>query len=607
MRRCLEGRPKERSRSPPEKREVCSGGNNESDLRCAEPELHVLYASPLDQRIPQINIQGEVDLLQESLRKANCHMNISVGAATTKRFAQLLTLAQSAGGIILHLSVHVVNAETNVGIVFENDFGGAHILYRQELEELLGGQQLEGLSFVFINGCSSESFAALLVEAGCSLVIATRGKVYDVAATAFTQQFYYALGSQVSVRSAFERAQQVLRVDPDPKVKASADMFVLFGQHAARSHTLPRRPIDNSMADGQKMNSGLQIDSNFGSSVCLPPRVEDYIDRSSVLCDILRHFESSSCKPARRACILSGPEGIGKTVAAIELAHFASSPGRLFSRNVLYVPIDGKPDLANVVQGISQALASRRPPLLTTTSRSQKDVLLALQQMDQTRNRYLLLLDDRSGAVRASPQVRSLLSNMLETARNLSLVVCSREQVYESLGPCKCVNVPLGALTDAQSAELFLKRMHRPLLPCDLDPRESAVGNLMKNDLVLQKLAAHPLLRQIAGNPGLVNAMCQHVTPKLRSLWDLCSPQWRRHDQVVRTRSFDSETPNSHGSLFRRMSEDGTESLQLTRRMSIDGVHTEPLVRMMSFDGPPLARMMSVDETQATENGIDQI
>ena len=30
------------------------------------------------------------------------------------------------------------------------------------------------------------------------------------------------------------------------------------------------------------------------------------------------------------------------------------------------------------------------------------------------------------------------------------LVVCSREHVYESLGPCKCVNVPLGALSDAQ-------------------------------------------------------------------------------------------------------------------------------------------------------------
>ena len=81
-----------------------------------------------------------------------------------------------------------MNAESNVGIVFENDFGGAHILYRPQLEELLGNgeqlgltnrfhlhggmvfrwavsdvicdpelRQLEGLSFVFINGCSSDS------------------------------------------------------------------------------------------------------------------------------------------------------------------------------------------------------------------------------------------------------------------------------------------------------------------------------------------------------------------------------------------------------------------------------------------------------------------
>ena len=77
----------------------------------------------------------------------------------------------------------------------------------------------------------------------------------------WTARFYYALGSQVSVRSAFERAQQVLRVDPDLKVKASAvawtrllvalahldeDMFVLFGQHAARSKTVVLKKMDDS-------------------------------------------------------------------------------------------------------------------------------------------------------------------------------------------------------------------------------------------------------------------------------------------------------------------------------------------------------------------------
>jgi len=572
-------------------------------LAAVQPELHVLYASPLDQRIPQINIQGELDLLEESLRKAKCHMSIKVGTATTKTFAQLLTRARSSGGIILHLSVHVVLSENDVGLVFENGFGGAHILYRPQLEELLGGgQQLDGLSFVFINGCSSESIAELLVEAGCHLVIATRGKVYDAAATVFTQQFYYALGSQASVRSAFESAQQVLRVDPDPKVKASADMFLLFGQRAARCRMLSHPADAGGTADGQQ---ALAVESHSlgGNDVAsLPPRVEDYVDRSSVLSEILRNFDASGGQRPRRACVLSGPEGSGKTVAAIELAHFAASPGRLFSRNVIYVPIDGKPDIASVVQGICQSLAARRPPMLANPSRSQKDLLQTLQQLDQTRGRHLLLLDDRSGAVRANPEVRGLLSSMLEAAKNLSLVVCSREQMYESLGPCKCVNVSLVPLTAVQSAQLFLKRMHRPLRPCDLEQGAPAQGALVKSEEILQKLAAHPLLRQLAGNPGQVNAMCQRVTPQLRSLWDLCSTQ---SGCQARTMSFD-EPITRHPSTVVTVHDEAIESLQLSRKMSVDGgVGGESLARMMSLDGPMLARMMSVDETQATDNGID--
>jgi len=605
MRRCLDRR-KERSRSPPFSRDLREGvlpacGNTKpSTMGTAvhQPELHVLYASPLDQRIPQINIQGELDMLEESLQKAKCHMSIKVGTATTKTFAQLLTRARSTGGIILHLSVHVVTAENGVGLVFENGFGGAHILYRPQLEELLGGsQQLDGLSFVFINGCSSESIAELLVEAGCHLVIATRGKVYDAAATVFTQQFYYALGSHVSVRSAFESAQQVLRVDPDPKVKASADMFVLFGQRAARSQMLPRPANVGSGTDGQV---SLPIESHSLGNPdgnCLPPRVEDYVDRSSVLSEILRNFDSSGGQRPRRACVLSGPEGIGKTVAAIELAHFASSPGRLFSRNVLYVPIDGTPDIANVVQGISQSLATRRPPVLSSASRNQKDILQALHHLDHTRGRHLLLLDDRCGAVGASSEVRSLLSNMLEAAKNLSLVVCSREQMYESLGPCKCVNVPMVALTAVQSAQLFLKRMHRPLRPCDFEQNASAQIALARSEEILTRLAQHPLLVQLAGNPGQVDAICQRVTPQLRSLFDLCGVR------AARATSLD-ETIASHVSVLVPQQKT-IEPLQLERKMSIDGAVGELLPKAMSMDGPALARAMSIDETQATDNGID--
>lgn len=160
-----------------------------------------------------------------------------------------------------------------------------------------------------------------------------------------------------------------------------------------------------------------------------------------------------------------------------------------------------------------------------------------------------------------------------------------------------------------RSAELFLKRIHRPLQPCDLDHGAQSSGNLTKTEGFMQKLTNHPLLRQIGGNPGQVNAICQRVTPQLKSLWDLCSIQWQRLESVttsvVRSMSFDSET-KSPQNLMRRMSDDmDSSSLRLTRKMSIDGVHAEPMARMMSMDGPPLARMMSVDESDATENGID--
>ncbi|CAE7204662.1 ANKRD50 [Symbiodinium natans] len=84
--------------------------------------------------------------------------------------------------------------------------------------------------------------------------------------------------------------------------------------------------------------------------------------------------------------------------------------------------------------------------------------------------------------------------------------------MYESLGPCKCVNVPMAALTAVQSAQLFLKRMHRPLRPCDLEQGAPAHGAIVRSEEILHKLARHPLLLQLAGNPGQVDAICQRVT-----------------------------------------------------------------------------------------------
>lgn len=636
MRRCFAGRRVERSRSPPSRApgspEASSAplppsaplpsstssrslASNDSVTRVNAPELHVLYASPLDQRLPQLNIQAEIDQLHESLQRARCSMNICVGIATTKALAQLLTLSRAVGSVILHLSAHVVTQDKNgagAGLVLENSYGGSQILSRQQLEELLGSSgQLDGLSLVFLNGCSSENIAQLLVELGCRLVVATRGKVNDVAASTFTQQFYYALGSAESVRASFESAQQVLRLDPDPRVKSCAEMFVLFGQKHAGSRAVSQEVQSNRFdMDSPRSQYSLTFESSqngLAPACSLPPRVEDYVERSPVLCDILRNFDASGGNPPRRACVLSGPAGIGKTAIAIELAHFATAPGRLFSRSVMFVTLAGRPELATVLESIAQCLSTRQPPLLSVevsslSSPGQAEVLRALERLDQLKGRHLLILDDHSGAVRACVEVQSLLSNVLKVVKNLSILICSRHQVYESLGSCKCVNLPLPPLSNMESAQLFLKRMHRPLRPCDLERGTACQDNLLRSEHVLQKLIEHPLLVQLGGNPEQLRATAERVTPELRSLFDLCSNSSGAASSsagftLPRNMSVDETEDagsSSVGPPAHIVSQDSVDGMHLSSTTSLEGA---PLARMMSVDGAPLARMMSIDET----------
>eukprot|EP00933_Yihiella_yeosuensis_P070872 TRINITY_DN79031_c0_g1_i1.p1 TRINITY_DN79031_c0_g1~~TRINITY_DN79031_c0_g1_i1.p1 ORF type:complete len:671 (+),score=100.27 TRINITY_DN79031_c0_g1_i1:40-2052(+) len=666
MRRCFESRRgRERSRSPPlGGREavdrssspivdLTEGGSSSSRSRqfgsdAALPELHVLYASPLDRRLPQMNIQGELELLTEALKQSKCSMPFHVSIATTKAFVQLLTLARTSGNVILHLSVHVVTDGT--GLVFETAFGGPHILQRQQLEELFSGKAMDGLLLVFLNGCFSESIAQLLIEAGCQVVVATRGRVLDMAAATFTQQFYYCLGSQESVRSAFESAQQMLRVDPNPKVKASADMFVLFGQHNSRVRTLGSRgqgdatppPISRSHSSLESLESA---SSFMGENVAsletsdafpLPSRAEDFMDRSSLLCDILRHFDTSSSggNVPRRACIVTGKAGIGKSALAIELAHFASAPGRLFSRNVSFVQLqkaqtDTMAVLRRFIEALRPIIGSPIPEEVAdgeTVGRLSFFLQRSFSSLDLRRGRHLLIVDDHTGLVRKKVSIRNLLSGILENTKKLCIIICSREQIYESLAGCKCINIEVPGLTNLDSAHLFLRRVHRPLRACDLVAGTSDAQVLERSDAMLAQLASHPLIGKLAGNPGCLRAAAQLVTPSLRSLFDLspgtiagleanvnrlgCAVSPKKNsntagvdgvavgsDNVAARGSGDGDGAARSGGenrLFRAMSVDESQqaSGSLSRTMSVDTTCS---------DGPSLGRLMSVDDTQSKD------
>jgi len=562
----------------------------------------VLYASPLDQQFPQINVQSELDVLSAAIQQAPGNVRLRVGIATSKALAQLLTRARAgAQRTVLHLSAHVAaHKQRGSGLVLETGHGGAHVLYHEDLEGLLGqGQKLEGLPLVVLNSCRSQSIAQSFRDFGCPHVIATHGEVPDVAARAFTQQFYLALCSQQSVMSSWESARQVLRVDPDPKLPACADLFLLFGQRNAQITTLWSAAGDvpslRERSISQGSNVGAEPESPSGSLVLenpivpsvleackLPPRVEDFVGRSSTLCGILRHFDGcSGGSLGRRALIISGPAGVGKSAVAVELAHFASAPGRLFSRGVLFVRHMGPAEAAAVQGSIAESLRFAMPQHFAADGEVGPQLRRAFQHLECQRGRRLLVLDDAAGALQASAEVRLMLSGLLEATQSLCIAAFSRRCVYESLGSFKCVNMNVPALSGLESAQLFVKRIHRPLLPRDLEKGATGQGVLRRTPGLLARLAAHPLLQQLGGNPGHLHAAGQRVTPELGSLFDLCA---RDGGPAAAT------TPAPGGSLARGMSVDeGPQG-------------GSPLERTMSVDEGPQAgglhRLMSVDEQQ---------
>jgi len=569
------------------------------------PELHVFYASPLDARLPQIDVHAELAVISEALRRAQCHVPVHVSIASSRALAQLLTIARSGSNrlIILHLCAHVVKTpDQGTGLVLENGHGGLHVLYRSQLEELLaGGRQLEGLPVVVLNSCWSEGLAELFVESGCRHVIATRGQVPDSAARAFTHQFYFALGSQQSVLASWESAQQVLRHDPNPRLLASADLFVLFGQRNARSVTLHGlRPEDGSPYDSSPSSRAQNsVPVEFPQESCdLPPRVEDFVGRSSVLCEILSHFDVSGGGPGRRVCVVTGPEGIGKSAVATELAHFASSPGRMFSRCIFFAKIvKGSEALVALADCVRSAALPQDPvppeagtgPVPTEQAvRSQ--LQRAFAHYERQGNRPLLVIDDAAGVTGASPKAWHTLGALLDATQRLCILLFSRRRIYESLGNFKCVNVQLGALSNLEVAQLFLKRIHRPLLPRDLKRGSPGAKAISGTSEVLAELAAHPLLGGLGGNPRLVRAMSQRVTPEVESLFDLCGTAVGvpASEKLVR------ESPPR-----RDMAVDGAADCLSAREKMVS---RSPPLRAMSVDETPvqasgILRAMSIDET----------
>jgi hypothetical protein len=292
-------------------------------------EVFMLYASPLDKTT--LDIRSEAEVLSQVCEGTN--VRFKIGVATAGSLTKLLALSRDRS-LVVHLSAHTItdprSPERGVGLILETETGGSHVLWREDLEQLLSSRGgLKNISLLVLNTCNSDELAQTFVECGCRHVIATRDTVTDVAARRFSQQFYYELAVRNPLMTAWEGARQALRIDPEKSISSCADSFVLYGQHGADQKTLDElcglhtfQKSDSNAGPPARVFEDVDAFLDGG----LPTRPENFMGRTQTMHSIVHTFTKG-----RRACVIHGPKGIGKSALGVEFAHFAAAPGRLFS------------------------------------------------------------------------------------------------------------------------------------------------------------------------------------------------------------------------------------------------------------------------------------
>jgi CHAT domain-containing protein len=208
---------------------------------------------------------------------------------------------------VLHLSCH----GSPSGLTLEDTLGRERLLPTDDLVAVL---RTTTVRLVVLNACSTAELGQALVErAGVPCVIATREPIDDREARLLSEQLYGDLAAGACVGEALKQTQNTiieqmragdLRVPGTPE--ARANNLLLFG------------------------DSGLRLDpgDEAASAPCfilhpvphnhpLPfEKVSGFVCRADELVELARWFEQTG----RRAFLISGVGGIGKTALALNAA-----------------------------------------------------------------------------------------------------------------------------------------------------------------------------------------------------------------------------------------------------------------------------------------------
>ena len=380
----------------------------------------VIISGPDDPRISPLNTEKEQEIILEAVDRLQREQTIKVDFTEDATFENVEGYLNEKDYHIIHFTGHGINIDGKGHLVFETEAQKARLIDNKTLSDLFSER---GIRLVVLSSCESAKgsnkkafgdLASMLSKKGIPAVVAMQYSVLDNVATKFAYNFYRAIASGKPVDLALKEARLVMKNSEDgngldfatPVLYLSDCNCVNVGNLKPEPSEFVIKPM--MMPDLQVMEKG-------------------FVARRKELRLLEKGFKSD----VKRAAIIHGFGGIGKTVLA---TRFALKMGYYFegTLGIKCTPTTRPEDILNKFN--SFLLMKGRPELNQILNQQvQLEVKTTLLVAILNQIRFLVIFDNFEDCLNEerndieNPELKAFIQHLLNnTTRNTKFLITTR-------------------------------------------------------------------------------------------------------------------------------------------------------------------------------------
>ena len=444
----------------------------------------VVISAPNDPSCAPLDTEKERDRILQAVDKLYVQQKMEVDFTDDATFETIQSYLNEKDYHIVHFTGHGTEIDGRGFLVLENEDLTARLVDNQVIADLFAGR---GIRLAVLNACNSADLADKLVRKGVPAVVAMQYSILDDSATGFAFAFYQALASGRAIDQSLTEARLAMRnAKGSNKVDFATPVLYLLDPDCL--HTGKIKPDAAELFQKPVMLGDVQV------------MRDGFVGRRKEL----RNLQKALLSGVKRASIVHGWGGIGKTVLATRLAmrmtrHFDGFFG--YKLNPQTRPEDilnGLNAFLNMagISALNQVLYSPAPLQVKTA------VLVSILNQ----KRFLILLDnfesclDGSHARIADPELRQFVEHLLNaTAANTKYIITTRYDFDplegRLMGAIEHLSVPEMPLYQA----VWLMNNHNNLASLDFEKKKAIYNAIGGHPWTIGMFAHHASMATVDG------------------------------------------------------------------------------------------------------------